>query len=193
ASRARLPCASCANSALPLRGTSRMRSSRNGDRLTHRSSGRAKSGAPLNSSIVRRSRNRFALHMLLEKRKGPLGRSVYSVSASSPEALDAALTVPAGRHFVLFLAWDSSDTPDETILKLARSLIPRGLVYIVAWGPDCERVHDLFDDVDVESNLDSTDTADTVIMSTWHTNDSLAEALRFSLHSAYPAEAYEST
>ena len=28
--------------------------SRNGDRLTHRSSGRAKSGAPLNSSIVRR-------------------------------------------------------------------------------------------------------------------------------------------
>ncbi|MEA2239356.1 MAG: hypothetical protein QOC81_4080 [Thermoanaerobaculia bacterium] len=100
----------------------------------------------------------------------------------------------AGQHFVLFLAWDASAIADEAIFAFARQLIRVGLSYVVAWGPDCERVHDIFDDADIlenpESNVAETET---VIISTWHNSDSLEEALWFAMHSAYPAPPYEPT
>lgn len=132
----------------------------------------------------------------LRRRRGPLGRSIYSIHARTPDDLIQVVppTKLAGEHFVLFLAWDARETPDETILTFARKLIRAGLSYIVSWGPDCERVHDVFDDADILENSESnaSDT-ETVIMSTWHENDSLEEALWFALHSAYPAPPYDAT
>ena len=63
----------------------------------------------------------------------------------------------------------------------------KGLVYLVAWGPDCERVHNLFDTIDAEENPET----DTVIMTTWHSEESLEEALWFALFSAWPAPPYD--
>lgn len=134
--------------------------------------------------------------LTLHQQRGPLGRSIYSVAVATPEELLTRLPLPhlAKRHFVLFLAWDARATADETVLVFAREVIRDGLSYIVAWGPDCERVHDVFDDADILENPASNE-VDTgaVIMSTWHSQDSLEEALWFAVNSAYPAAPYDVT
>ena len=54
-------------------------------------------------------------------------------------------------------------------------------------------MHDVFDDADIAENPESnTPETDTVIMSTWHDDESLEQALWFALYSAYPAVPYES-
>jgi hypothetical protein len=131
--------------------------------------------------------------MLLENQSGPLGRSEYSLSAATPDEVVDSIQVPEGRHFVLFLAWDALGVSEDAVVQLARELVRKGLAYLVAWGPDCERVHDLFDSVDVELNSDSNIGPETVIMSTWHDKEPLTEALWFSLNTAYPAPPYNET
>jgi hypothetical protein len=42
-------------------------------------------------------------------------------------------------------------------------------------GPDCERVHDIIDEVIVNRNPGETD--EDVIMTTWHDDEALNEAL----------------
>ena len=117
------------------------------------------------------------------------GRGFYSVAADS--AADLAAAIPAtGQHFVLFLAWDASGATDEEILAVARILLSKGLAYLVAWGPDCSRVHDIFDFACVE---ESSDPSESVVMTTWHDDESLASALWFFLFNTVPDESYETT
>jgi hypothetical protein len=93
--------------------------------------------------------------------------------------------LPEGR-FVCLLAWDAAGVPSESIGRLARHLITNGCVYICAWGPDCERVHDIFDETDMELHAGD----DAVVMSTWHDREPLSEAIWFALNSTWPDEAY---
>ncbi|MCI0342695.1 MAG: hypothetical protein L0216_16405 [Planctomycetales bacterium] len=94
-------------------------------------------------------------------------------------------------NFVLFVACDASAVPDATIRAVARRSIEEGMVYLCAWGPDCERVHDLFDKVcaDVAPPPDDGN----VIMTTWHDDEPLAEALYFALENAHAAADYLET
>jgi hypothetical protein len=126
-----------------------------------------------------------------EKPDSPFAdRRYYSVDASS--ASEVAAAIPASeRHFVLFLAWDASRETDESVRKLARSLFAKGLAYLVAWGPDCSRVHDLFDFVGIDEGWDLT--PESVVMTTWHDDEALASALWFFLFNTIPDEAYEAT
>ena len=48
-------------------------------------------------------------------------------------------------NFCLFLANDATAIPDEDVRKAAALLLQEGIAYLCVWGPDCERVHDLFD------------------------------------------------
>ena len=59
------------------------------------------------------------------------------------------------------------------------------------WGPDCERVHDIIDEAVVSRNPGETD--EDVIMTTWHEDETIEEALWFAVNSAFPAGAYEQT
>lgn len=131
--------------------------------------------------------------LILHRQRGPLGRSIYSAAVATPDELLASIaaTEREDQHFVLFLAWDARTTPDEMVLVFARDLVRAGLSYIVTWGPDCERVHDIFDDADILENPASNE-ADTesVVMSTWHADQRLEEALWFAVNSAYPAPPY---
>ena len=132
--------------------------------------------------------------LTLHRRRGPLRRAIYSLNAATPD--DVIQAVPpanlAGKHFALFLAWDARAVPGETIFTFAQKLIRAGLSYIVAWGPDCERVHDIFDDADIAENPESNEQR-AVIMSTWHERESLEQALWFAVYCACPDAAYEST
>jgi hypothetical protein len=71
-------------------------------------------------------------------------------------------------------------------------MIDQGIAYLCAWGPDCERVHDIFDEVHVMREIDEKREYPHV-MTTWHKDESLDEALWHMLNSAYPDEVLAET
>jgi len=74
-----------------------------------------------------------------------------------------------------------ASTDDEAkIRSFAAEAVESSCAYICAWGAGCEFVHDLFD-------LASTD-AERFVMSSWHNDEALAEALWFALCDAWPDE-----
>ena len=97
------------------------------------------------------------------------------------------LSLPS-RYFGLFLACDGRVASDEAVVEAARSLLDEGLVYLCSWGPECERVHDLFDSVIVER--DPNETEKSVTLTSWHDDESLDEALWYFLNAAFPTDDY---
>jgi hypothetical protein len=114
-------------------------------------------------------------------REEPTERELFFASASDFAALPDSFQL-SGKYFVAFLAVDASAIEANAITKLAEQLLQSGCVYFCAWGPDCERVHDLFDSM--------CSFTEPVIMTTWHEKDSLDEALWFFLTTAWPDDAY---
>jgi len=89
------------------------------------------------------------------------------------------LSVP---HFVVFLAADFTGVEPVTIADLGARLVRHGCVYFCIWGQDCERAHDIIDE--------SCIAIEPVIMTTWHSDESLDQALWLFAFNAYPDETY---
>jgi hypothetical protein len=107
--------------------------------------------------------------------------------ANWPENIE----LPEG-NFGLFLACDARELTDEMILGVAKTALNQGLVYLCAWGPDCERVHDLFDLADIRREIRVPEQdSNTVVMTTWHAEESLKEAIWYFKVSAYGAGRFE--
>jgi hypothetical protein len=87
---------------------------------------------------------------------------------------------PAG--FALFLACDAEGLSADLIGDFASYCIQHGLFWVSIWGPDCERVHDIFDEVDIDQEAEPG-----TVMSTWHDDESLEEALVL-FWDAFPSE-----
>ncbi len=120
----------------------------------------------------------------------PVGRSdwnereIYCITLPTFDSLTKVLKLPS-QHFTTFVAGDATSVDPKVLVKFSRLLLASGCVYFCSWGPDCERVHDCFDDqCDSESPL---------IMTTWHDGDSLDEALWFFVSDAHPVDEYSST
>ena len=114
----------------------------------------------------------------------------YLCSANSMENL-ADTTTLSTANFGLFVAMNANGVADDSILRGAKKLFSRGLACLCTWGPDCERVHNLFDVAarDINSELSGGD----VIMTTWHSGVSMEEALWFFVHTAFVTEKFEKT
>lgn len=112
----------------------------------------------------------------------------YGMSLTQIEDWPPRVALPS-KHFLLFLACDACRLAEAKITAFARQTLKQGLTGLCAWGPDCERVHDIFDEVFVEEYWDGED--ESVIMTTWHDDESLKEALWYFVHCATPAQAYE--
>jgi hypothetical protein len=115
---------------------------------------------------------------------GACGRDLFVVEASGPDDVPPWLPLPCP-YFVCLIAWDAAAVPDAEITALARRLLGAGCVYVVCWGPDCERVHDLFDRADLGLRPEGP-----YAMSTWHDRDSLPQALWFFHSCTFPDDAY---
>ena len=95
----------------------------------------------------------------------------------------AAWDVPASAdvdQFTTFLALHADRYTDRAIIALGWRLRAAGLVWLCAWGPDCGRVHNLFDVVAIEEER-------TGIQRPWLMTDEindepLAEALWYALN-----------
>ena len=97
---------------------------------------------------------------------------LYSEFIQSFAAL-AGLPLPSA-HTVLLIVADCSNVRTDIIGDVAEHLLASGLRYVCVWGPDCERVHDIFEEVEVG---DGSSELDWQLMSTWHADESLDEAL----------------
>lgn len=97
-----------------------------------------------------------------------------------PSALEAV-----SAKYCLFLALDATSINDEEIRRTAKMLLERGIAYFCVWGPECERVHDLFD---LERLPE--EPRDRVVMTTWHSKESLSKALWFFEYCAEPADGF---
>ena len=122
--------------------------------------------------------------------EGPraLGRRSYVAQIARlqdwPESIDAPEP-----HFVLFVAANAEGIADAEIDEFARKLIGQGASYLVAWGPDAERVHHRFDVADIDAGRGPEEW----IMTEHWADESLDEALWNALFGASPGERYESS
>ncbi len=117
-------------------------------------------------------------------RGGVCGRDLFVIEVAGPDDVSAVLQLP-GPYFACLLACDATAVPTTKVLALARRLLQAGCVYVCCWGPGCERVHDVLDEVDLDLRPDGP-----ITMTTWHSNDSLARALWFFLSCTRPNDAY---
>lgn len=96
-------------------------------------------------------------------------------------------------YFVLFLALDASELGDEVVIAFADKLAAQGVGYVCAWGPECSHVHDLFDLAtydDSEELRRKGDENDATIMTSWHADEDLDQALYFAVFDAHPDDHY---
>lgn len=114
----------------------------------------------------------------------------YLCPADSIQNLGGKITLSSA-NFGLFVAMNANGVADEGILQGAKQLLSKGLACLCTWGPDCERVHDGFDVAarDINSEL----SGDDVIMTTWHADVTMEEALWFFVHSAFVTKQFDKT
>jgi len=103
----------------------------------------------------------------------------------------------SSRYFRLFVAADTASTDVVQIAAFARNALTSGMVYCCSWGPGCERFHDIVDEVWVSSGQSNDPllvrpSSDDTLMTTWHDEESLEDALDFFVSSAVPTSGYES-
>lgn len=104
-----------------------------------------------------------------------------------------SLALPAKR-FRLFVAADTTQVPTAEISDFAQAALSRGMVYLCAWGQGCERFHDIVDDVigedDVGARRFAGPNLDDVVMTTWHDDEGLEDALTFFATTAFPTDGF---
>lgn len=118
------------------------------------------------------------------------GRHLFSLPLRQLEDFPKLLDLPS-QHFGLLLSCDARGIPDLNILKAAGLLLRNGLAYLCTWGPECERVHELFDMAAKE--LDPHPTTGSTIMITSHEEEALDSVLWFFLNAAFAADDYMAT
>lgn len=77
--------------------------------------------------------------------------------------------------FVCLLACNAEGLGVRAIAEVMKMLVDGGCRFIACWGPDCERVHDIAEEVVVELEV-GTECAP-FVPTTWHDGDPLEEAL----------------
>lgn len=108
-------------------------------------------------------------------------RELYFLSLTDFPSMPDSISMPS-RYFTAFLAANAGGIDAHVLADFSRKLYRAGCVYFCIWGADCGRVHDVFD-------LECLD-AEPVIMTTWHSDDSLDEALWFFVFNAHPDDGY---
>lgn len=114
-------------------------------------------------------------------------RDLLLLHVGSSQAISTSLKVSA-QHFVCLLAWDCEQETVDEISRVAEVLLGSGCVYFCTWGGGCERVHDIIDEI---ISADPDPASDSNVMTTWHDNETLDDALWFFLRCTNPDQPYE--
>lgn len=103
------------------------------------------------------------------------GLEVYTLSLAGPAAVPQSIFMPSPK-FTCLLAWNAAGLSVDVISQVLEKLLQLGCVYLCCWGQDCERVHDIADEIIVgDGNVECAG-----IMTTWHA-EPIEEAVDFFL------------
>ncbi len=121
-------------------------------------------------------------------------RNLFHLPLTNLESLPNYLPLHSPR-FTLFLACNSRKVSVEVLADFAEKALAQGAVYISTWGPDCERIHDIFDETIIEEQvrLDTNEYVPSDVMTTWHNDETLEDALEFFLTAANPHDGFAAT
>ncbi len=122
--------------------------------------------------------------MITHGRQATSRHYLFTWSVPTLSALRLESDTLPSPHFACLLAGDARGSPDALLLAIADHLLERGLAYFCAWGPDCEQVHDLVDQAVVLREV--REGRDYPVVTTWHADELLDEALWFLLNVAQP-------
>ncbi len=111
-------------------------------------------------------------------------RSLFMLELTTPDQLPRHIKV-SSKHFGTLIAWDARGATHDEIIAFVKTLIDAGCVSFVCWGSDCERVHDIADECDPYKHDES------VIMTTWHANESLDDVTWYFLNTMFAMPAFE--
>ena len=118
-----------------------------------------------------------------------LDRDIYFLSVSRPDSFPGRISVPS-QTFSVFLAIAPTGLDHTIISSIALTLLRAGAVYFCCYGPDSERVHDIIDEQIVQSAIEEDGS---VIMTTWHSEETLQDALWFFVTNSFPDDKYLNT
>ena len=110
-------------------------------------------------------------------------RTTYVLRLSHVDQVPKCLPFPS-RRFVLFVAADTVDDSYESLYNFGAAMVTGGLSHFCAWGPGCERLHDVVDDAFLEVGTDPDQ--EYTLMTTWHHDEPLTDAACFCLEHAVP-------
>jgi hypothetical protein len=120
-------------------------------------------------------------------------RDLFVLAVDTPEEIPARVTLSSAR-FVCLLAWDARGVDVERVGRVARALLDSGAVVVCTWGPDCERVHDIFDweelGPDPAAQPRRGGSPEAIVLTSWHDGASLADTVYFVLSSSSPCPEY---
>lgn len=118
-----------------------------------------------------------------------MAKNRSSVTLSESLQWPAALKIPSKR-FRLFVAADVRDIEVQVLADFGAMALKNGMVYFCAWGPDCERFHDIVDELivadDLGQHLFAGPSPHDKVMTSWHVNETLPEAVEFFKNWARP-------
>ena len=115
---------------------------------------------------------------------GEKGYEIWALALDNPAEIADKLAEL--RPFGCAVAWNAQNEPAEAIANFARKLIDAGCAFVGFWGPGCEKAHDIFDEEEVGDGSGPEDTS--VVMTSWHENESWPEALDFLMDFGSPTE-----
>jgi hypothetical protein len=113
-------------------------------------------------------------------------RQVYLLPMDAITDFPQSFDLP-GTRFVLLLAGDFDD-PSLDLAGVARRIVDAGCAYFCAWGPACVLIHDEVDDAALAAHPLEDD--ESVLMTTWHDDEPLADAVVFAVGTAMPVGTY---
>ena len=114
-------------------------------------------------------------------------RRFFLLELPSLQDWPSKLLLPS-KYFILFLACDAKGKTNRLLKQTGRKAIRQGMRAACTWGRDCERVHDRIDDAC--KGLVSERKDESVIMTSWHSRESLREALWYFLYCGFAARRY---
>jgi hypothetical protein len=117
-------------------------------------------------------------------------RDIYFLDINKPCEIPIEFHL-SSPNFACLIAWDSLNATVEEISSVVEPLIKNGGSYFCTWGPDCERVHDIIDEIGRMTHSDLGSPEGSVIMTTWHKDEPIQEALYFFLCCSWPDGHYE--
>ena len=132
--------------------------------------------------------------MIIKKinNKDFFGRDIIYVFVNEIEKFDLTKITITAKYFTLFIS-NTLSLDIDIFFNKAKELLKAGLVYMCAWGNECEKIHDLFDDANVILEVDEEIKPlieGNVVMTTWHENDTLQDAIEFFLMNTSPTEQF---